>query len=172
MKQTKAIKLSYMAGFFDGEGCVTIVRQKPTGRQKSIRYQLHVMVGQKDGQIMDWIIGNFGGSVYKVSRDNSYVWQISQNKAYLFLKEILPFLKYKRPQAELGIRFMQRMINREATFSPVKGGKLSEHEIQIRESFCQQMNQLKRQFAGCSVDLKGAGVTTKCDDSQMGDAIV
>jgi LAGLIDADG endonuclease len=168
MKQTKEIKLAYMAGFFDGEGCITIVRQKPNGRGKTMRHQLHVIIGQKDGAIMDWIVGNFGGPTHLVKRDGSYSWQLSQNKAYYFLKQILPFLKYKRSQAELGIRFMQRLINKEATFASGKGGRLSERELAIRENLCVQMKELKNKVNSYSKNnLEGAGVTTKCEEPQI-----
>lgn len=152
MKKERAIKLAYMAGFFDGEGCIRISSQE--NPPFSTRHQLQVTVGQKDGAIMDWIIGNFGGNVHQVSRDGSYSWTVSQQKALSFLKEITPFLKYKRPQAELGIRFMQRIRDR-----GVRGKRLSEHEIELRASLMRQMTELKKDYSG--INLKGAGVTTK-----------
>ena len=39
-----------------------------------------------------------------------YEWILTHKKAYEFLKIITPFLKYKRPQAELAIKFQQRLL--------------------------------------------------------------
>ncbi len=144
-----------MAGFFDGEGCIRINRIKQ--KRFSVRHSLYVSIGQNDGAIMDWIVGNFGGGVLPVKRDGSFYWYIQNNKASSFLKEILPFLRYKRPQAELGIRFMGRIHKR-----GVRGQKLSEHEIRIRDSFFMEMKRLKKIYKDCSnVNMKGAGATTK-----------
>lgn len=155
MKKEKAIKLAYMAGFLDGEGCIRISSQE--NPPFSIRHQLQVTIGQKDGAIMDWIVGNFGGNVHRIKRDGSFAWTVSQTKALDFLKQIYPFLQYKKSQAELGIRFMGRIQK-----IGIRGKRLSEHEIQVRASMMKQMTELKKIIKDCSiVNLKGAGVTTK-----------
>jgi len=133
-----------MAGFFDGEGCVGILKHKKETAQ-SPSYYVYVSIGQRDGTIMEWIKGNFGGRIYKVKRDGSYQWGMSDRKAYEFLKKITPFLKYKKPQAELAIRFTERVIHERG--NEKRFIQLSPHEIKIREEIYQKMKLLKKMFS-------------------------
>lgn len=143
MKQNKALKLSYAAGFIDGEGCIAITKyKKPIAKSPS--YAISVTFGQKDGDVVDWFIGNFGGYSHTVKRDGSYIWRTSDRKAYEILKQIEPFLRYKRPQAQLAIRFYERSIigNEKRRYL-----QLSEHEVQQREQIFKEMKRLKTVFA-------------------------
>jgi len=144
MKQYKELKLAYTAGFIDGEGFIGLVKENRTiPRGKSKQYTLRVAVGQQDGEIMDWLVGNFGGYIHNVKRDNSYMWQLTTKKAYYFLKEIEPFLKYKRSQARLAIRFYERHLigNEKRRYQ-----QLSQIELQKREELYQELKNLKKVF--------------------------
>ena len=99
---------AYAAGFFDGEGYVGLLKRK---RGTSIEYFVQVSIGQNDGNIMDWVKENFGGNLYVVKRDGSFYWTISNRAAYKFLKRVLPYLKYKKPQAELALQFFDGRPN-------------------------------------------------------------
>ena len=172
MKQTKAIKLAYAAGFIDGEGSIVIVKRKPRNKErKSYSYSILVNITQRDGAIMDWFYGNFGGSVLWKDRKNPiYIWTITHRKAEQFLKDILPFLKYKRPQAELALRLQQRLyktIKRKDGTCEV----LTDNELQIRESMRKKCSMLKHVYKKSkhpNVLNNGAAVTTKCDDLEIG----
>lgn len=170
MKQTKAIKMAYMAGFFDGEGYVGIVRNKSKA-PCSVSHQVVVSIGQRDGEILDWVVGNFGGSVSLIQRDGSFFWRASNMVAYRFLKEIEPFLRYKRPQARVAIRYMERIIH--ASKPQTRFLRLTEHELAIRDGFYDELRALKKEFTICkAAKKKDAGVTTKCVNLQVQDAIV
>ncbi len=95
-----------MAGFFDGEGYIGILKRKR--KDWNTEYFIQVSIGQNDGGTMDWILDNFGGHLHKIKRDDSYYWICSNKKAYEFLKKITPYLKYKKPQAELAIEFYEK----------------------------------------------------------------
>ena len=97
--------LSYLAGFFDGEGCISILKYTKGNWNPS--YFLQAQIGQKYGNILDWVKENFGGNVYK-KRDQT--WIVTNFKAYEFIKLITPLLKYKKPQAELAIKFYEERI--------------------------------------------------------------
>ena len=99
--------LSYLAGFFDGEGCISIL--KTTKKDWNPSYFLQAQIGQKYGSTLDWVKENFGGNVYK-KRDQT--WIVTNFKAYEFIKLVEPFLKYKKPQAELAIKFYEERILR------------------------------------------------------------
>jgi len=169
MKQTNEIKYAYAAGFIDGEGCIRISKRNPRNN-RSISYNLLMMIFQKDGQIMDWLIGNFGGLVYKRIKDEAdqntyghgwvYEWRLSERQAYELLKKLVPFLKYKKPQAELAIRFYERRIfeNKNKRDNNKRFIRLTDEEINKREEIYQQMKSLKKIYHQCKypnvVELK------------------
>lgn len=145
------MKLAYAAGFLDGEGCIRINKRNPRfGR--SINYSLLVTVVQKDARPVDWFAGNFrGGTVYLKNKQKDnwiYEWRITDRMAYLFLKEVEPFLRVKREQARLAIRFQERRNFARSRNTPDNGRylSLSEHEIHLREEMYQQMRRLKKQY--------------------------
>ena len=143
--------LSYLAGFFDGEGCVSILKRKKGNW--NISHFLRISIGQKDGETLDWIKDTFGGKVYLVSRDGSYIWAISDKKAYEFCKLICPFLKYKKPQVELAIKFQEERM----TVRKNKKIGLSENELGLREKMFDEMKLLKKTI----IKSQYAGSTTK-----------
>lgn len=162
MKQSKIAKLAYAAGFIDGEGFIGLVKENRTiPRGKSIQHTLRVCIGQQDGEIMDWLVGNFGGYIHNVKRDNSYMWQITTKKAYYFLKQIEPFLKYKRPQARLAIRYYERFLigNEKRRYQ-----QLSQNELDKRELLYLELKDLKKVFKK-PVSFNGAALETKRENS-------
>lgn len=145
MKKERAIRLAYAAGLIDGEGYIgieKIVRLERKGQPT--RYYLRVTVTQKDGKVMDWLYGNFGGKIHKGNNHNQvtdnwiYWWRIENSPASDFLKQILPFLKIKRNQAEIAIRFQSRM--------KLKSKQVTVHEINEREGLCQALKKAKKDY--------------------------
>lgn len=137
---TKKEKSIYMAGFFDGEGYIGILKRIRKG--KYLEYFLQLSIGQNDGAIVDWIKDNFGGNCYIVKRDNSFYWTASNRNAYNILKEITPFLKYKKPQAELALKYFDEQLPRKQA--------LSKEEFSRRESIYKELKRLKRIFSSSS----------------------
>ena len=105
-------KLAWAAGFFDGEGCVSIAKpvNSPNGDGKKYHsYQLQIIVAQRDRRPMDALVGLFGGGITPVKIHGSTYWYFRRHgrKATPILQAILPFLVLKREQAELAIRFQK-----------------------------------------------------------------
>lgn len=172
MKQTRATKLAYAAGFFDGEGSVVIVKRKPRYKDRiNFSYSILATISQRDGEIMDWLVGNFGGTVLWKDRENpTYMWTITHRKAEQFLKEILPFLRYKKHQAELALRLQQRLYKTRKGYDG-KTLPLTENELKIRENIRLRCSELKHLYKESKYRNKldnGAAVTTKCDNPEMG----
>ncbi len=102
----KRTDLAYTAGIIDGEGWICIKR---TPRA----YQITVGVGNTNEWLINWLQFSFGGGVYPRTglADNQkpqWHWNLSTRQAGNFLKLILPYLRIKRPQAELAIQFQSR----------------------------------------------------------------
>ncbi len=147
------IDLAYIAGFIDGEGCIGILKRQR--KNFSPEYHIYVSVGQKDAQILDWLAKNYSGAIHHVKRDGSYMWNLSYNNAYNFLKQILPYLKYKKPQAQLALSFYEQTDHR----GKGMGGRLTQPEINRREELLLKLKSLKREFIESTYYC--AGTTTK-----------
>jgi hypothetical protein len=142
----------YLAGLVDGEGCLSICRDV---NAKGPNYFVVFSIANRDGAIMDWLFGTFGGAVYTKSnkgfngeRIPIYEWRLYRDHAVPIVKRILPFLRIKRHQAEVWLRMAERMSVR-------RGGrtKLSEHEIDERNKLFDECRSLKSHFPLCTVSV-------------------
>lgn len=141
---------AYMAGFFDGEGYVGVMKRIRRG--KYTEYFLQMSIGQKDGEIMDWVKENYGGHLHLVKRDGSHYWIASNRAAYNVLKRITPYLKYKKPQAILALSFFEGYER--------NGRALPPEEVDRREKILNDLKKEKRVFTKSSLSYR-AGSTTK-----------
>lgn len=132
------VELAYIAGFFDGEGSVTIGRHN--GAESS--YSLRISVTNTNREIIDWLVDNLGGSVSNVklkgNRQQSYLWYLAAVKASDVLYALLPFLRVKREQAILGLDFQgtQRARNRYVNYS--------EETIEFRDFLIERLRGLNK----------------------------
>ena len=98
----------YLAGIFDGEGCVTFYKQSSCKEA----YSLVVQVKMTDKRIPGILQTRFGGKVTvqfpKGNKQTAYCWRLCSGEAAKFLQEMKPFLIVKAEQAEIGIRFQER----------------------------------------------------------------
>lgn len=149
--------LLYTAGFFDGEGSISIAIRNRKWKNWCVEHILQISIGQKDGATLDWIKDNFGGRIYQIKRDNSYFWVATNKVALKFLKDIIPFLQYKKPQAELAIKFYD---GREEE----KMHRMNDNELKRRNGIYQEMKLLKKiiiksQYAGSTTKRENVKVT-------------
>ena len=149
MKKDKQAILAYAAGIIDGEGCIRIVVRKPRNR-RSTQHSLILQVAQKDGILMDWLYGNFGGMVYLKNKrtdgsDWIYEWRVMERKAAEVLKQVMPFLTVKKRQAELGLRFQTHKTGA-GNYGDGRYKPLSEHELKLREKLAQEISQAKKEY--------------------------
>lgn len=105
MKETD---LAYTAGIMDGEGSIGIARHKSKSCKRGYTLELCVQVTSSDEWLCTWLKFAFGSSLsHSVNNAGNPMWHwiLGARKASDFLKLILPYLKLKRPQAELAILF-------------------------------------------------------------------
>lgn len=99
----------YVAGFFDGEGCVNI-----TVRGKIRQVALRVTIVNTDAAILQELFETFGGTLTRPRSSNSR-WKLFRaiewrgKYAISFLEKIQPFVTVKRPQIELAFEFWKFM---------------------------------------------------------------
>lgn len=101
------LDLAYMAGFVDGEGCISV----------ATRLQIYltptVQVSNTNQAILEWFYTNYGGNI-DVRKDNRptrkqcNTWRVAGDKARRFLTDVLPFLRIKKPLAVLALSYVPK----------------------------------------------------------------
>lgn len=147
------ITLSYLAGFFDGEGSINITTRKR--KHFAVEHTLSIAIGQKDGKTLDWIKDEFGGNIHTVKRDGTYFWYTSNQKAYEVLKILYPYLKYKKHQAELALRFYDEREDTRRKPVPLE-------ELERRENIRQELKLSHKTI----IKSQYAATTTKRKDTE------
>jgi hypothetical protein len=117
---------AYAAGFFDGEGCITISMRRARRGAKE-HHTLLVSVSQCDLRPLNWLRERFGGSISpsnsKIAKARGYRQAyrlcLAGAKADRFLSEIQPFAIVKREQIDLAIEF-RGTTRRRGDLVPVK----------------------------------------------------
>ncbi len=102
--------LSYIAGFFDGEGSVGIYSSGNTHRNCCLRVQLKQNESKEIIEIFEFLHLNYGGFTSKVETYKKKIcltWAASGNKAVEFLKDIITFSILKKDQISLCIEWQE-----------------------------------------------------------------
>jgi len=88
----KKVDLAYLAGFFDGEGSISLRLQQG----KYLR--IEVSCSQNSVDVLWMYVRAFRGNVYESQR--CYQWKTYGAQAINFLHSVLPFLVVKRLDAQ------------------------------------------------------------------------
>jgi hypothetical protein len=108
---------NYLAGLFDGEGCVTvsIVKRKSDsrgGKAGSKIMNLSLRIANNDPRVLLWLEKNFGGKVRQHSPARvSWVWIVQGKKSVEAAKQLLKYSRMKKDQLENYIA-LQALQNR------------------------------------------------------------
>jgi len=145
MNKKHLIPLVYAAGIVDGEGSICILRQQNKREVgQDWYYILRLCVKMCDGKVIDYLHGNFGGTVCFREKEVGqnycqYDWHVGGKRAVEVLKKMLPFLVGKKEQAELAIRFQSGRAQ----------GKKVNHDF---DAMCQnKMKELHKFHHTCAV---------------------
>jgi len=159
---------AWAAGFFDGEGCVSI---SCTNRNRR-HYQLMVQVAQKDIKPLEaWReIFQISTPIRETSRARhgviSYYHRLFFHgpEARRVLQLMLPYLRLKREVAEAGIEFqnsIEQFYSHRGRYS-----KLPDHVITSREILYQRVKWLNRgRFATATTKPEGLVQTERAQVS-------
>jgi len=136
---TKDLAL-YLAGLFDGEGCVYISKSRKT------QYNLVVSISNNDLHLLKLIHSKLGGAIRleKSKGRRCGEWYSHGDIAINFLKRIHPFSFIKDRQIALALEFYawnkQHLFNRGWKKKPIPFAIL-----QKREEYYKQLQQLKQE---------------------------
>lgn len=103
-------ELFYLAGLFDGEGCIHIACHNHWKNAKSSIYVMTISLNNTNESIVRWIHTLFGGSIRRTvhpsgKRKPLYEWRVNAMKAEIFLKNIHDFLRIKQEHAEIALAY-------------------------------------------------------------------
>lgn len=140
--QTKNEAYRYLAGFIDGEGCLTISKQNRGGHHISPEYKIKCIVNHTNLDILKVYKNIFGGEIYIVklkegrNHKKQHQWIISNKVAYDFCKKIIKYLILKKKNAQLLIDFYEKRISNKY---PIKT-----EELERREKILQEIRVLNK----------------------------
>ena len=126
--------LPWLAGFFDGEGSVGVYARN-TDRSKLFRYYVLVVSlaqsGPRGQKVLQYCQEKYGGTVYqqksaKTQTINKIMWKwnISADKAVVFLDDILPYTFIKTQQIKLSLDFQKLNSKRSDNITAAKIAEL------------------------------------------------
>lgn len=127
MKHKRHNFICWAAGFFDGEGCIQILRTNRPYLQ-SPTFTLTATVTQKLRIPLDVLKDLFGGCVCYAKTTQSHLWVVSATKAHSFLKLVQPYLQVKGEQVNIALAYWKARHRCHRQGIPPE-------EIEIREHF-------------------------------------
>lgn len=133
--------LSYIAGFFDGEGSVYVTTKKRNyGRGRY--YALNVTAVNTNPEVIEWINQMFPGHTRTNYRNGGnpknrdiYFWSRCSKLAAEFLRTIQPYSRVKSDQIALGLELDSMMD---------KGRRISDEEYERMEQIRSEVSRLNR----------------------------
>lgn len=107
---TKKEMLAYIAGLVDGEGYIGIKKDQVKGRGINPVYYERMSIAQTDKEMVNLFLDFFEcGKIYlhkhsKLSKQGYWSWETSNLKAIFVIKQIYPYLRIKKPEADLVLK--------------------------------------------------------------------
>lgn len=148
MKKLSETEKAYLAGLFDGDGCIVIRKQKQYAYPGRIQHVMCAILTMSDKPILEFWVNKFGiGSVAKLkdkrARRSVYQWRLSAKNADSMLRIIYPYLMVKKDQADLAFKFRET-IGASSNKSKYKSKELWQHTLDIREELMLELRELKK----------------------------
>lgn len=136
----KELEWAWLAGFFDGEGCVQICHRT---QKRGLVWVLTIGIVNTYLPVMDRIAAMLGGRHWNKIRHSPKhkpcrYWSATGDEAQAVLKGVRPYLCVKHLQADLGIEFQDRLRSKRwGRWAP-----LTEDEMEWRNEAHEKMRLL------------------------------
>ena len=153
--------IAYVAGLFDGEGCIGIWRSKgPIYKwSKSPVYRLTIAIASTHKDVIYWLADLFEGTRYRRQKAainnpkwaNSWTWCATNTRALNILVALKPYLRLKSAEAQIAIDFYANCINNRRSGGANGNPALTEEELQLRDSYVLAMHNAKSSYKDYSL---------------------
>jgi LAGLIDADG endonuclease len=100
---TRKQKVIWAAGFFDGEGCISIAKSVSSHTGLGTNYRVRIKVAQQVRKPLEIFKELWGGSFTVDRRSHVHVIQIAGNDAKRMLLEIQPYSVRKTKQIDVAL---------------------------------------------------------------------
>jgi hypothetical protein len=105
--QITELDAAYLAGFVDGEGCISVATR--LGKYLTPTVQ----VSNTNQAILEYFLSKFGGTIdvrrdTRPTRKQCNTWRVAGNEARIILRKLLPYLRVKAPQALLALEYVPK----------------------------------------------------------------
>lgn len=153
MRKLSRNQLAYLAGLIDGEGCIGIAkcRKEPTPNNPTpLHLCVSLSIGMTDGDLLESLAEETGLGFTRLCESTRpgwrprTDWRLSSKACRQLLPALLPYLRLKKPQAKLVLRYL-----RLASHKPVWNARNGKHDVQYK----QHATYIKR-VLGIYEDLK------------------
>jgi hypothetical protein len=105
------VSAQYAAGFFDGEGSISLVAKNVAGRATA-SWMLCVTVAQMNPEPLFALRDTWGGNVRGPRRHGQYEWRANTAQAADFLRAIQPYVIVKADVVALALEFRDGVMQR------------------------------------------------------------
>jgi hypothetical protein len=106
------VSLPYLAGFFDGEGCIHLAKQVSRDPARRPTFRMRVVIGQNNLEILEFFSHEIGvpGKIHKVTRTQKqnrqcYSLIYDGSASFEVLRKLLPFLRRKKHEALVALEY-------------------------------------------------------------------
>jgi len=168
------LSTEYLAGLFDGEGCVHIAHQnpnKPLGRL-SPTFGLRVIYCLTHEEVIRQISEQLGYGYCKLRKNNArwkdaFQVQICGARAGAFLRSIYPYLIVKREEVELALKLQDHVTKYRYTWQRMP----SEQKLALiayRQAIKDQIQALRRSGASDGMTTNSGELPCPASDGAEG----
>ena len=131
---------AYLAGFIDADGNIGTNpwKRKIDGEP---RYGIRLSITNSDRNIINWLVTNFGGSVFLTNKNSprhhrsTWRWTVTGKSAEPIMRHTIPYLKVKGKHAELGLQFITTLG---------LSNRVSKENIELRSYIAAQLKRMNQ----------------------------
>lgn len=149
----REMKLSYVAGLFDGEGCIGLYNCRTKAEKRAVHYQLVMRMQQKVPFGVEAMQELWDGNIFTLSNVGPnkpgpyYAYRLTNRQAEVALKELLPYLREKKSQAILALEFCE-MRRAQGHKSKVEQRRVTPEELSVRDEYIEKIRSEKHHNFG------------------------
>ena len=127
MKALTTEQLAYVAGLFDGEGCLVIGKYHVRS-QVNWAYRGFFAIANTHVPTLQYVKSLIGGKIVEQGIGKKcYSLTLSANEIRNVLPELLPYLSIKKEQAEVMLKFLEKQASRNFGLIPKEQLDFCEH---------------------------------------------
>src|SRR3989304_8899638 len=135
---------AYVAGFFDGEGSISIAKgdRSKFRPNPSPLWSLRVTISNQHLPVLQWMHKEFNGALFTQTSGKSGVYRLilQTKQAENFLQKIQPWVRVKKGQVELALTFQEIRASRSSRI------RLTGEEIDLYDTIMLAMQNLNHKL--------------------------